>query len=137
MANVGKTAASFRMFGDDLDSEEISRLLGATPTRSARKGDIRRFSSGRECVERSGFWLLVAEDAVPGDLTRQITQILNSLTGDVAIWADVSQRYSCDIFCGLFMDGGDESEEISLEVISMMATRGLRLALSLYSPVID
>lgn len=40
MAAVSKTRASLRIFGDDLDPDEISALLSASPTLSGKNGKL-------------------------------------------------------------------------------------------------
>jgi hypothetical protein len=44
LAGISRTKAALRISGDDLDPDEVSKLLGAAPTESARKGDARQLA---------------------------------------------------------------------------------------------
>jgi hypothetical protein len=39
MAVLSGSTASLRFFGDDLDPDELTKLLGCPPTKSASKGE--------------------------------------------------------------------------------------------------
>jgi hypothetical protein len=133
MAVIGKTVACLRIFGDDLEPDDVSDLLGALPTASIRKGEVRHISSsGHAGIARSGSWRLSAEDREPGDLTAQLQEIFSQLTSDLAVWRDLTQRYQCDVFCGLFMNEMNEGETLEPGVLSMLGERGLKLALDIY-----
>jgi hypothetical protein len=131
MPELARVTVGLRIFGDALDPDEITRLLGIEPTGLARKGDIHRTASGREVVARSGSWRLHA--GVPGNLNTQIGALLTKLTSDLTIWRELTERYECDVFCGLFMRDGNEGTELSPQVMSMLSVRNLRLGLDIYS----
>ena len=42
MARLSESAASLRFFGDNLDPEKLTRLLGSEPSIGRRKGESRR-----------------------------------------------------------------------------------------------
>ena len=53
--------ASFRLSGDRIDPDAISRATGLTPTRSHEQGEV---MPSRDRVWRQGLWSLNTEDAV-------------------------------------------------------------------------
>ena len=130
MPELARITVDLRIFGDALDPDEITNLLGIAPTGCARKGDTHHIASGREVVARSGSWLLNA--GAPGNLNTQIEALLTKLPNDPAIWRELSEHYECDVFCGLFMQDGNEGTELSPQVMAMLGLRGLRLDLDLY-----
>ncbi|WP_299660120.1 DUF4279 domain-containing protein [Methylobacterium sp.] len=130
MPELARISVGLRIFGEALDPDEITRLLGVEPTGCARRGDTHRTASGREVVARSGSWRLDA--GLPGDLNTQISALLTKLPSDPIIWRKLSEHYECDVFCGLFMREGNEGTELSPLVMSMLAIRGLRLGLDIY-----
>ncbi|CDO34425.1 DUF4279 domain-containing protein [Novosphingobium sp. KN65.2] len=71
MAKVGTTSAALRIFGDDLDPEEISLALGIKPTRWARKSELGIRSQNKKPA-RTGFWQLTTDVREPGNLNGQI-----------------------------------------------------------------
>ena len=85
---------------------------------------------------RTGFWLLSAENEKPGNFDLQIKRILDRLTGDLAIWADLSKRFQTELFCGAFMHNANEGTGLSAGTILAMA-EGLRFELDLYAILED
>ena len=58
MTSERSYSVALRFFGDDLEPDEITAVLGIQPTESHRRGDIRRTRSGRAIGEwREGAWL--------------------------------------------------------------------------------
>jgi hypothetical protein len=135
MAVIAETAVALRIVGDDLVVEEITRWLGKQPTHCAAKGDVRIGKSERQTVARSGIWMLDASDSSPGDLSAQIVNLLSNLPADLALWRKLNERFKCNLSCGLFMQEGNEGDELSSEVLNMIAARGLRLGLDIYGPM--
>ena len=53
---VDKVTVSLRLFGEDLDPDEVTKLLGCKPTSAARKGDVMPGRYHR--IANKGCWLL-------------------------------------------------------------------------------
>ena len=77
MAQLHHSVAALSIFGDALDPDHISRLLGGVPTVSFRKGDVKP-SKTQNIVRKSGGWILNATDQEPGNLDKQIEKYLGS-----------------------------------------------------------
>ena len=132
---ISRTKASLRFFGDQLDPDEITRVLGKVPTIAEKKGQAyRRRSDGRKRVARVGTWRLRANTRAPGDLSGQIEDILLGMTDDLEVWAELSARFRIDLFCGLFMEDGNEGEQLEPEALRKLAERNIPLALDIYGP---
>lgn len=134
MAAIAQTTACLRLFGDDLNPDDVTQVMGVAATKSCRKGDVRSGSSDRQYIEKSGSWRFEVAEQKPGNLDAQIQQILTSLTADMSVWSDLSMRYRIDIFCGLFMNEGNEGLDISPETLHAMGQRGIALWLDIYDP---
>jgi hypothetical protein len=133
VAALDHTAASLRISGDDLDPEEITRLLGHAPTRAEFKGqEIVGKSTGGVRVARTGKWHLGATKQAPGDLDAQIAEILSKLSSDLAVWKGISEKYHLDLFCGLFLAGGNEGLTISPKSLADLGNRGIEMGLDIY-----
>jgi hypothetical protein len=132
MAAVSKTRASLRIFGDDLDPDEISALLGVPPTLSEKKGEVRIDKRGVEQISRTGRWLLQVTRRQPGDLDSQLVELLSPLTPDTGVWRSLVARFKLDIFCGLFMKESNEGLELRPETLEMISSRGLSLGFDIY-----
>ncbi|MEL7255985.1 MAG: DUF4279 domain-containing protein [Pseudomonadota bacterium] len=130
---LSRSAVSLRFFGDDLEPEDISHLLGAEPLKSERKGDeiVGRVTSQKRFAQTGG-WRLSAERRAPGDLDVQIAEILDQLTDDTDVWKDLTNRFRADVFCGLFMTESNEGVSLSNATLQALATRGLEIDFDIY-----
>lgn len=133
MAEMHRTAASLRFCGDDIDPEEISRILGAQPTKGVKKGGIWFTPNGKEIVARTGQWNLSTPEESPGDLDKQVTALFSGLSGDLDAWRVLAARFRGDIFVGLFLSGYNEGLGLSPATTSAIGLRGLELELDIYS----
>jgi hypothetical protein len=133
MALVAETTVALRFFGDDLDPEMLTTRLGKPPSTRARKGElIKSEKTGREHPARTGRWILDADRCEPGDLDKQIRDIFSGMTNDTTVWRELAQSYRPDLFVGLFMRELNEGIEIGAESLSLLADRGIFLALDIY-----
>jgi len=132
MAAFDHSLVALRFFGDDLLPDEISALLGATPTVSHHKGEeLKGSQSGTVRIARTGSWRLSAPRREPEDLEAQIFEILDQLTGDLAIWESLA-RFRPDLFCGLFMGSGNDGVSLSPRALLALGQRGIELGLDIY-----
>jgi Domain of unknown function (DUF4279) len=135
MGHMHKSAATLRIMGDDLIPEEVSSLLGCAPTMAQKKGEVLiGKKTGIERIARTGMWRLQSVDQEPENLDRQIEEILTKVTADVETWRALGRRYRVDLFCGLFMGGGNEGLAVSPSSLVALGERGIELALDVYGP---
>lgn len=136
MAHVHRSAACLRIYGDQLDPDKISQMLGAKPTKSYRKGDIKH-SKNADIIRKTGSWMFDAKDKEPENLNAQVEEILSNLTQELTIWTKLSNEYGIDLFCGFFMKESDEGFEISPQTLKALSDRGIKLAICLYASLDD
>ncbi len=119
--------------GEDLDPDEISRLLGGEPTFAHKIGDqfVGRVTK-RVRVAKSGMWSISVADRKPGDINGQIAEILNPLSQDIGIWRDIADRYRTDLFCGLFMGSSNDGLSISADSLLALGSRGVEIDFDIY-----
>jgi hypothetical protein len=135
MAHINYSRATLRVFGDALDPNEVTRLLGAEPSESQVKGDrLVGRKTGRVRIAETGSWRLHASVREPADLDDQVREILHQITENLSVWADLSQRFEIDLFCGLFMENSNEGLFLSPLTLSSLGQRGIELALDIYGP---
>ena len=133
MPAIEKSVVTLRVGGDDLEPEEITRLLGVTPTHAHVKGE--QWSGekpGRIYTRRSGLWRISAADREPEDMNGQIQQLLGQLTVDLMVWRELASRFEVDLFCGLFMKSGNDGMALSPESMTALGERGITLILDIY-----
>jgi hypothetical protein len=130
MAWVARTIVTLRFFGEDLDPDRVTALLGAPPTDSRRKGE-----SKYPKLSRTGAWLRSVECVEPGDLDGPVVVLFSGLAADLAVWRDLSARYDGSLSIGLFMGEENEGTELRAASVSLVAARGLRMLFDIYGPL--
>ena len=134
MAHLQTSAVALRIIGDDLDPDEITKLLGVPPTIAEKKGDRITGKNPGYRIARSGMWRLRTRDRQPESLQGQIEEILGQLTPDLAVWKNLALRYRVELFCGLFMDKGNEGLILPPKPLADLGVRGIELQLDIYGP---
>jgi hypothetical protein len=129
---VDQTSVSLRFSGDDLDPDEISKLLNCQPTDCHRKGDVlpdKRYHS----VAKTGMWRLSGKKTGKVSLEKQIFELFNRLSDDLEIWRKLTNQYNSDLFCGLWMESWNREIGFSPELMAQISARGLILELDIYN----
>jgi len=134
MAHVQRSAVTLRIGSDDLIPDEITRLLGATPTKTEIKGEkIVGRKTGKVRIAKMGIWRLEASDREPEDMDGQIQEILSQTTSDLAVWRSIAEKHQIDLFCGLFLGGSNEGMTLSAQSLAALGERGIEMGLDIYS----
>lgn len=133
MATLARSKVTLRIAGDSLIPEEITRLLGGTPTEAQRKGEELVGPSGVARTAKFGMWRLRASETTPADLNAQVQEVLAQLTDDIAVWDQLASRYDIDLFCGWFMERENERVGISVNTLRQLGARSIELSLDIYS----
>ena len=129
MADDPDSMPTLRIFTDDVDPEEVSRILGRNPDRMFRRGDPH--SRGR-LVRKSGGWFLNAPAQPDANLDAKIADLLTALPKDPAIWATLADRFTADIFCSYFAPISVAGIDIEPNTLRLLADRGLPLRICFY-----
>jgi hypothetical protein len=122
-----------RIIGDSLIPDEVTRLLGMSPSESQTKDQELRGKSGRVRVAKFGAWRVHASETSPADLDVQVKEILSKLNPDVAVWRELSRRFDIDLFCGWFMEKENEGLGVSADTLRSLGERGIELSLDIYA----
>lgn len=136
MANVDNATTSLSVTARDLDPADVTTLLGCMPTRSFRAGDVRSTRSPDQRWKHGG-WILKTTLDRQADLGAQIEDLLDQVTQDVAVWQQITERFSARIFCGIFMERENEGFGLDPDVLARLAVRKLPVDFDLYEPVHD
>jgi hypothetical protein len=136
MAVPHRSVAALRIFGDALNPDEISRILGCSPTESFVKGQITYYKRP-DILRKSGGWILDATERTPGDFDAQMEELFGKVNSDLAVWTSLSNQYRMDLFCGLFMEETNEGIELSVKTMKMLSERGIKFGVCIYASITD
>lgn len=130
MANLESIRVSLRVFGETLEPEEVSALLGAQPSSAQRKGDE---VTPLGVKAETGSWILESDHGPGSDLEEQVESLFEKLSKDFDEWASLTSRYSADVACRLRVSTGSENFDLSPRIAQGLADRGLAIGFSLES----
>jgi uncharacterized protein DUF4279 len=126
---IDDAAVSLKAYGDDLDPDEITGLLGVAPTYSHRLGDSMRPGSP---PFQTGCWTHKVESAGPGDAADQaLGCLLDRLPSDPSLWARLVQSYQIRIFFRIGFTGCNKGFGLSAVNLRRIAALGVRVEFDL------
>lgn len=131
LAAIARVSVSLRVFGDALEPDEVSALLGCPPTRFHRKGD--KSSKNGSTPERTGAWILDSLLSEKTEIEEHVEALLAPISNDTDEWANLTSRFSASILCSVFLDQYNEGFELSPRLALSLADRGLVIAFDIYS----
>ena len=130
--------ATFRLVGERLDPEVITRATGLSPDRVVRKGDPVLSRGEVVSLRRVGVWWIDSARGLPRtgnhleDHVRWLLDLLEPV-GDVLRRLSVEHGLSADIGCGYFTSRWNSSFGFSAETLSRVAGLGASLGLDFYA----
>ena len=134
---IDRCKVSLRIFGDDLDPDEISSILLCEPSRKTKKGEIvADDGEGHQRISPRGSWHLELAGDDDLGLEEQVLKLLACVTADSDVWRRLTLQYKVDLFCGLFVNAGSWNRGFSLspKVLRELAERNLEIGLDIYAP---
>ena len=135
MPNISRSTVSLRLFDKKLDPENLTQLLGCTPSYSASAGETLILPNGKTRLVKIGYWRLEYGDSDAIDLEEKIELLLAKLTDNLDAWQKATKTIkTADLFCGLFLDTWNEGFQLSPNLLRKIAERNLTISFDLYSP---
>jgi Domain of unknown function (DUF4279) len=131
--NVDRIALGLRVIGPGLDPDRISELLGCAPSGSHKAGDpVSKDGRGRRS---EGSWRLKSTLPESAALDDHLSNVLDRVSSDLAVWRELTNRYRADVFCGLFLDSFNRGTALSASSCKALADRGLTVSFDIYGCV--
>ena len=133
---VDRCKVTLRVYGDELDLDSISAMLGCAPTSAEKKGTPIPTEDGSARVARRGRWSLsiTSEECGEWDVDEVIIALVKRLPTDMTIWRDLTRTYRVDLFCALFMEARNRGFGLSAETCKVLADRNLEIGFDIYAP---
>lgn len=133
MSEISKSLVSLRIFGKDLNPDEMTVIMRCQPTRSGKKGDM-LLKNGNYATIKTGSWSIEFQGEASASIEEKILRLLEDLPEDIGIWEKITTDYQADLFCGLFLDQFNEGFDLSADVMKKLGDRGLRIGFDIYTP---
>lgn len=126
---VDKCRLTLAIHGEDLEPDEISRLLGCAPTSSHRRGEPRRLGPSWP----KGAWLLSVEGEAPLGPEDLVQLLLSRLPENDDFWSQLRCRFRVQLMFGIFTKRWNRGFELSAETIQRIHRLGAGVGIDIYA----
>jgi hypothetical protein len=127
---VDEFGACVAVYGEDLDPEAVSALLGCSPTSSHRRGDRR---SLRSVPYKRGGWFLELRGRAPDCPDELVAKLLSQLPAEEPVWLRLGERYEVQLRLGIHMRGWNRGFDLSPALVAKAARLHARVGFDIYA----
>lgn len=126
---VDESRATLALYGDDLDPDGVSKMLGCAPSHAHRKGDRR---GGTAVPFSSGAWLLTVETKAPKGPDAAIATLLARFPETPEFWRPVLDKFSVSIRVGIHTCGWNRGFGLPADIVARVGRIGVPIDFDLY-----
>lgn len=127
---VDETCATLAVYGEELEPDDITAMLGCAPTSSHRRGDRR---GKRSPPAKRGGWLLEHRGKRPDGPEELTAVLLDQVSKDPAVWKALVERYDVQLRLGIHITGWNRGFGLSSALVGRIAALGPSIDVDLYS----
>jgi hypothetical protein len=136
IAEVGGSFEEFSVginfYSENLDKDEITKLIGAEPTKSWNPGERHPIGNSQKTrITDWGKWYLTTERDSK-DLNQKISELLDDLTTDLNIWKMLTSKYEAWIDVAGYMENWNRGFILKPETMKLLTERNLEVAFDIY-----
>ncbi len=126
---VDQSSVSLCLYGEDLDPNEITSVLGLAGDRMHRRGDTRR--EGTSPFQR-GSWAILEEGSAPLGPEELLARIAERVPSDPVIWADLGKRFDLQVRFGIHQSDWNRGFDLSQRSVRFLERIGASLVFDIY-----
>ena len=126
---VDESSATLAVYGETLEPEEITSILGVAPTSSFRRGHKR---GPRSPAMPHGAWFIEVRGTAPDGPESQLLNLLAQLPQSSDIWHQLTQRFQVQVRVALHLEGWNRGFAIDKALLTRLAQMGIDLQFDIY-----
>ena len=126
---VDKTDVCLAVYGDNLNPDEVTRLLGCEPSDSHRRGE--KMKRGISAWHK-GAWLLSEQGKTPPE--ELTVKLLDRLPSDERIWKRLAKQHDLQLRFGLFLDRANRGLDLSPGLVTRISRMHAVVVFDIYVP---
>ena len=122
--------------GEDLKPDEITSLLGVSPTQQQEKGKLVSSPNGRRSrMGRFGRWSLRLQHSETDewDMAEASKLLIGKIPADHAAWKSISSRARVRLSVGLSLETFNQGLSIDPILLRLLADREMQLDIDIYA----
>ena len=129
-ADLGDSEVTLAVYGNDLDPDSVTEIVGCPPTHALRKGE-RHKSYPKRCPVPIGQWFLEAPASLAFE--DKIAFVLEKTTSDRKAWSVLGEIHDLQLRCVVYLHSWAEGFSLAPSILQRIAERGWSFGLSMYS----
>ena len=130
---IDRSKVSLRIFWENLNPDEISRLLKCPPSKT--KEIVKKaIDKTKEGISHTAWWNLESNLPDETDLEEKVWDILQRISGDQGVWDFLTARYDIDLFCGVFLETQNRGFNLSVKLMRELSRLGIKIGFDIYGP---
>jgi hypothetical protein len=141
--NCRSTWATFRLLGDRLITDEVTRRTGIEPTFASDKGALRstgRKKKSKTITQRTGAWYLSSEGQLQTtSVERHLIWLLDQIEPARETFLEIAETHDAiaDFFCYWLSASGHGGPEVSAGALARISRLNATLGFDFYGPYDD
>ena len=129
---VDDVRVTLAVYGETLEPDDVSRLLGCAPTSAFRKGETHRPSGIIGLPMPHGAWFLTVEGKAPVGVDELTSLLLERFPQSEQFWNDLCRNYRVQIRVGIHTGGWNRGFDLKPSTTKLVALTGATLGFDLY-----
>jgi hypothetical protein len=120
---------------DDLKPDEITSLLGVSPTHHHVRGELRFGKDGTpRRPPKFGRWAfrLESKETDEWDANEATKLFIGKFTADPIVWNTIASRATVRLTIALFLENANQGFSLDPDVLRWLADRNVRLGVDIY-----
>jgi hypothetical protein len=127
---VDECGVCLAIYGEDLDPDELTRVLACRPTRSHRRGDKK---GERSRPAAMGAWILEFRGEPPDTPDVLTRKVVMSVPADRSLWDQLKKRFDIQIRYGIHMTGWNKGMSLPADIVSWISLLGASVEFDIYA----
>jgi len=129
------TRASFGVYAETFDPEEITMRLGLQPSLVRMKGDIisTRYDP-QQRRRKTSAWVLTCPLNPDAPMPEHLAWLLDQLEARRGVIRELAQKFKVLVVCGFSSENGQGGFTLEPTMLARLASLGIPLSLDLYPP---
>ncbi len=128
-----ETRAILYVYSENLDKDEVSSLLGVSPTKAWNPNEPHFVgkSKSRKITKPFGKWWIESKRDY-SEVVPKIESLLNQCTKDMEIWRTLTEKYECWMCIVGHLNNWNRELNLPVSLLQMLSERNLDLNVDVY-----
>ncbi|MBD2594236.1 DUF4279 domain-containing protein [Nostoc spongiaeforme FACHB-130] len=130
--SVDKTSVCLGVYGEELNPDNISKLLSCQPTQAHHRG-ARQDSNPKYAPYKKGAWLLKLKGSAPITAEELIIDLLSRVSTNSILWQELSAIYDAQVRIAIHMKGWNKGFNLTAQTVQRISELGASMVFDIYA----